>query len=121
MHGHDGHFDHLGYLDLCYSHIFMVTFSAIDVDNIISKSSLVSDKSYVRAFSSRKTYGSEFKLSIKRSKVNFHSCRSIRKQIDHVIKMVKVNPVSSFEQILVVLEYSMLYTNFQDTRPLGSK
>ena len=35
--------------------------------------------------------------------------------------MVKVNPVSSFEQILVVLEYSMLYINFQDTRPLGSK
>ena len=31
--------------------------------------------------------------------ISFHPCRRIRKQFDHVIKMVRVNLVSSFEQI----------------------
>ena len=34
--------------------------------------------------------------------------------------MVKVNPVSSFER-LVVLEYVMLYTKFQSHQSFGSK
>ena len=39
---------------------------------------------------------------------------------DSVIKIVKVNLRSSYE-ILLVLEYPMLYTKFQSHRPLSSE
>ena len=41
-------------------------------------------------------------------------------KFDPVIKIVEVNPRSSYE-ILVVLKYPMLYTKFLSHRPLGSE
>ena len=51
--------------------------------------------------------------------IRFPHAEALGNKFGHVIKMVKVNPVSSFEQI--VLEYPMLYTKFQDHQSLGSK
>ena len=53
--------------------------------------------------------------------ISFTYAEALGHKFDHVIKMVKVNHVSAFEQMVVLhYMYPMLYTMFHGNRPLGS-